>query len=126
MGFHKKDGTVITGMAADGRFYADSIVGNSLEGTTITGGTINGGYINGVKITAGSIEGAVSIRLNSGGKVTTSIADYGISTPELTVTGDIDGVQSMALKNHLYINGAELTGDSNGDLYVNGKKVKTE
>ncbi|WP_099975300.1 hypothetical protein [Lactobacillus terrae] len=122
MGFHKNNGQVITGMSADGRFYADDIVGD-----TITGKTIEGGVIDGARITGAAIEGAQYIRLNNGGRVTTSIADYGISTPSITVD-EIDGAQKISVfaltdVDGVYGKDGTALGIRNGALYVDGNKV---
>jgi len=137
-GFHSNDGTVITGLSADGRVYADSITGNKLTGTTISGGTITGGVISGAKLTGVSIESSVSIRLNNNGNVTTSIANYGISTPSITVR-QIDGanliqtsqltVSNIGTIKYLHIaSGGNISCDGGGlyvqgPLYVDGRKI---
>lgn len=95
MGFHKNDGTVITGMSADGRFMADSIVGNSLTGTTITGGTISSATIKSAVIESASFQATDTIHFGPPGQVVTSMTNYGISTKSLTVT-HIDGAQSIS------------------------------
>lgn len=137
-GFHSNDGTVMTGLSADGRVYADSITGNKLTGTTINGGTITGGVINGAQLTGVSIEGAQSIRLNNNGNVTTSIANYGISTPAITVR-QIDGanliqtnqltVSNIGTIKYLHIaSGGNISCDGGGlylqgPVYVDGRKI---
>jgi hypothetical protein len=135
-GFHSNDGTVMTGLSADGRVYADSVTGNKLTGTTIEGGTITGGVIRGAQLSGVSIEGAQSIRLNNNGYVTTSIANYGISTPSITVR-QIDGanliqtsqltVSDQATIKYLHVSG-NLSGNSSGlylqgPVYVDGRKI---
>jgi len=133
VGFHSNNGNVITGMSADGRFMADSIVGNSLTGTNITGGYIHGGYIDGAVITGATIEGAQAIRFHSSSGISTSIADYGISTDNLT-TQHIDGVQTLSSANaniqYLQISG-NIRGNNSGlylagPVFVDGSRVKTE
>lgn len=137
-GFHSNNGTVKAGLSADGRVYADSITGNKLTGTTINGGTITGGVINGAQLTGVSIEGAQSIRLNNNGNVTTSIANYGISTPAITVR-QIDGanliqtnqltVSNIGTIKYLHIaSGGNISCDGGGlyvqgPLYVDGRKI---
>jgi len=99
-----------------GNVYADNFVGQN-----ITGVHIRGGEISGV-----TISGDTDISLGSG-STRTSITRYGISTPAITVF-QIDGVRGMATTSdgYIYISGAKLTGTSNGDLLINGKKALTE
>ena len=126
-GFHKNNGTVMNGLAADGRIYADSITGNTLTGTTINGGTVNGGIIDGAKFIAGSIETKSHAQfLNSAGQVSTSIASYGISTPALTVDGNIDRVINANIQ-YLHVSG-NISGNASGlylqgPVYVDGRKI---
>lgn len=99
-----------------GNVYADKFVGQS-----ITGIYINGGEIHGVSIT-----GDTGLALSSG-STKTSVTSYGISTPNITVH-DIDGIHGMATEagGYIWVDGAKLTGTSNGDLLINGRKVLTE
>lgn len=99
-----------------GNVYADKFVGQSM-----TGIYINGGEIHGVSIT-----GDTGLALSSG-STKTSVTSYGISTPNLTVY-EIDGVRGMSTANggYIWVDGAKLTGTSNGDLLINGRKVLTE
>ena len=126
-GFHSNNGTVMNGLSADGRIYADSITGNVLTGTTINGGTVNGGIIDGAKFIAGSIETKSHAQfLNSAGQVSTSIASYGISTPALTVDGDIDRVIHANIQ-YLHVSG-NISGNASGlylqgPVYVDGRKI---
>ena len=126
-GFHKNDGTVMNGLSADGRIYADSITGNTLTGTTINGGNVNGGIIDGAKFIAGSIETKSHAQfLNSAGQVSTSIASYGISTPALTVDGDIDRAVNANIQ-YLHVSG-NISGNASGlylqgPVYVDGRKI---
>ena len=126
-GFHKNDGTVMNGLSADGRIYADSITGNVLTGTTINGGTINGGIIDGAQFVAGSIKTKSYAQfLNSAGQVSTSVASYGISTPALTVDGDIDraihaNIQYLHVSGNISGNGSGLY--LQGPVYVDGKRI---
>lgn len=126
-GFHSNDGTVMTGLSADGHVYADSITGNTLTGTTINGGNINGGIINGAQFVAGSIKTKSHAQfLNSAGQVSTSIASYGISTPALTVDGDIDRAIHANIQ-YLHVSG-NISGNASGlylqgPVYVDGRKI---
>ena len=126
-GFHSNNGTVMNGLSADGRIYADSITGNTLTGTTINGGTVNGGIIDGAKFIAGSIETKSHAQfLNSAGQVSTSIASYGISTPALTVDGNIDRVINANIQ-YLHVSG-NISGNASGlylqgPVYVDGKRI---
>ena len=126
-GFHSNNGTVMNGLSADGRIYADSITGNTLTGTNINGGRINGGIIDGAKFIAGSIETKSHAQfLNSAGQVSTSIASYGISTPALTVDGDIDRAVNANIQ-YLHVSG-NISGNGSGlylqgPVYVDGRKI---
>ena len=126
-GFHSNNGTVMNGLSADGRIYADSITGNTLTGTNINGGRINGGIIDGAKFIAGSIETKSHAQfLNSAGQVSTSIASYGISTPALTVDGDIDRAINANIQ-YLHVSG-NISGNASGlylqgPVYVDGRKI---
>lgn len=138
MGFHKSDGTVITGMSADGRFMADSIVGNSLTGTTITGGTITGGTMRGTVVTGAALEATDSIHFGTSGNVTTSMTSYGISTDGLTVN-HIEGVKNLFTANLAVTNtatikylvipsGGNISNDGGGlylqgPVYVDGRRI---
>lgn len=99
-----------------GNVYADKFVGQSM-----TGIYIDGGEIHGVSIT-----GDTGLALSSGSNKT-SVTSYGISTPNLTVY-EIDGVRGMSTANggYIWVDGAKLTGTSNGDLLINGRKVLTK
>ena len=117
-GFHSNNGQIMNGLSADGRIYAYAITSNTLTGTNIVGGTMNGGIIDGAKFIAGSIETKSHIQvLNSAGQVSTSIASYGISTPALTVDGDIDRAVNINVQ-YLHVSG-NISGNSSG-LYVQG------
>ena len=109
-GFHGIDGVIKNGLGADGRIYADSIATNSLTGTTITGGTINGGQINGVTVSGRALQARTSFNFinPSSGNISTSIADYGISTPGLTVN-HIDGANRISTQT--------LNVDGNASMY---------
>ncbi|ATO46114.1 hypothetical protein C5L30_000231 [Companilactobacillus farciminis] len=126
-GFHSNNGTVMNGLSADGRIYADSITGNTLTGTTINGGNINGGIINGAQFVAGSIKTKSHAQfLNSAGQVSTSVASYGISTPALTVDGNIDraihaNIQYLHVSGNISGNGSGLY--LQGPVYVDGKRI---
>lgn len=136
-GFHSNNGTVRTGLSADGRIYADSITGNSLTGTSITGGYISGGTITGAQIYSSSLRTSSHIQvLNSSGAVSTSVASYGISTPALTVT-NINGASSIqtsqlqvyndATIRYLHVSG-NISGNSSGlylqgPVYVDGRQI---
>lgn len=103
MGFHKNNGTVITGMSADGRFYADKISTQALTSVTITGATINGGQINGVNI--GSV-GSIYTTRNSEGHQTVINSAYGISTPALNLGSDhgaINNVGTLTVYDKVYL-----------------------
>ncbi|WP_164966356.1 phage tail protein [Companilactobacillus metriopterae] len=123
IGFHKSNGTVITGMSSDGRFYADDI-----SAQTITGKTIEGGVINGARITGAQITGTEQINLGSGSRKT-SLAYYGISTPSITVD-EIDGLNFMQASNitvtnqlrarYLIIESGGNISSPNGALYLTG------
>jgi len=98
-----------------GNVYADNFVGQS-----ITGVHIRGGEISGV-----TISGDTDISLGSG-STRTSITRYGISTPNMTVN-QIDGIRAMNIESgYLMINGAKLTGDSSGRLYMGGLRILNE
>lgn len=126
-GFHSNNGTVMNGLSADGRIYADSITGNVLTGTTINGGTVNGGIIDGAQFVAGSIKTKSYAQfLNSAGHVSTSIASYGISTPALTVDGNIDRAIHARIQ-YLHV-GGNISGNASGlylqgPVYVDGRKI---
>jgi len=141
-GFHSNDGTVMTGLSADGRVYADSVTGNTLTGTTITGGTVSGGYVNGAvisgsRILSSSILTDTTIQVKgASGNISTSIADYGISTPNITVN-EIDGarmihtnqltVSGTAEVQYLHVSG-NISGNGSGlylqgPVYVDGRKI---
>lgn len=92
VGFHKNNGTVITGMSADGRFYADKISTQALTSVTITGATINGGQINGVNI--GSV-GSIYTNRDSSGHQTVINSTYGISTPGLNMGSDHGAINNV-------------------------------
>ena len=126
-GFHSNNGTVMNGLSADGRIYADSITGNTLTGTSINGGRINGGIIDGAQFVAGSIKTKSHAQfLNSAGQVSTSVASYGISTPALTVDGDIDRAINANIQ-YLHVSG-NISGNASGlylqgPVYVDGRKI---
>lgn len=114
MGFHKNNGTVITGMSADGRFYADKISTQALTSVTITGATINGGQINGVNI--GSV-GSIYTTRNSAGYQTVINSTNGISTPGLnmgTNHGNINNVGTLTVHDKIKF------GNSGVSLFWNG------
>lgn len=99
-----------------GNVYADNFVGQS-----ITGIHIRGGEISGV-----TISGDTDISMGSG-SIKTSISRYGISTPNITVLHQIDGVEAMNIESgYLMINGAKLTGDGSGKLYMGGLRILNE
>jgi len=135
-GFHSNNGTVMNGLSADGKIYADAITGNNLYSTTITGGTISGGVINGAIINGAQIEGAQAIRFHSSSGISTAISDYGISTKSLTVQ-HIEGVISISTSNidvtdtatirYLQISG-NIRGNNSGlylqgPVYVDGREI---
>lgn len=98
-----------------GNVYADNFVGQS-----ITGVHIRGGEISGV-----TISGDTDISLGSG-STRTSVTRYGISTPNMTVY-QIDGLRAMNIESgYLMINGARLTGDGSGKLYMGGLRILNE
>ena len=98
-----------------GNVYADNFVGQS-----ITGVHIRGGEISGV-----TISGDTDISLGSG-STRTSVTKYGISTPNMTVY-QIDGLRAMNIESgYLMINGARLTGDGSGKLYMGGLRILNE
>ena len=98
-----------------GNVYADNFVGQS-----ITGVHIRGGEISGV-----TISGDTDISMGSGSN-RTSITSYGISTNNMTVH-QIDGIRAMNIESgYLMINGAKLTGDGSGKLYMGGLRILNE
>jgi len=98
-----------------GNVYADNFVGQN-----ITGVHIRGGEISGV-----TISGDTDISLGSG-STRTSITRYGISTPSMTVH-QIDGIRAMNIESgYIMINGAKLTGDGSGKLYMGGLRILNE
>lgn len=98
-----------------GNVYADNFVGQS-----ITGVHIRGGEISGV-----TISGDTDISMGYGSN-RTSITSYGISTNNMTVH-QIDGVEAMNIESgYLMINGAKLTGDGSGKLYMGGLRILNE
>ncbi|UQS82611.1 phage tail protein [Bombilactobacillus folatiphilus] len=131
LGYYDGNRLVKTAVTNDGRVYADAITGNQITGLTInsgtlksgqisaakidgsyiTGGTIygtniSGGTVTGVKIQGGTISGNTTIALGG-----TRITSYGISVPELTVTGEINGVQAIGVSDHMYLGQKQLTWD---------------
>lgn len=135
VGFHAKDGTVMTGMDARGNFIANNIYGNVLNGTTINSGTlnsvvintgqmnatdINGGTIRGTEIFGGKITGATNIDMQG-----VHISWYGISTPALTVDGQIDGVHALGMTRDawIWIGDYKITA-SDKRLYYGGHPLK--
>lgn len=114
MGFHKNNGTVITGMSADGRFYADKISTQALTSVTITGAIINGGQINGVNI--GSV-GSLYTTRNSAGHQTVINSDNGISTPALSLGSDHGNVNNVGT---LTVYDEIRFGNSGVSLFWNG------
>lgn len=98
-----------------GNVYADNFVGQS-----ITGVHIRGGEISGV-----TISGDTDISMGTG-SYRTSITNYGISTNNMTVH-QIDGIRAMNIESgYLMINGAKLTGDGSGKLYMGGLRILNE
>ncbi|MGI3099154.1 phage tail spike protein [Companilactobacillus alimentarius] len=98
-----------------GNVYADNFVGQN-----ITGVHIRGGEISGV-----TISGDTDISMGTGSH-RTSITDYGISTNNMTVH-QIDGIRAMNIESgYIMINGAKLTGDSSGRLYMGGLRILNE
>lgn len=98
-----------------GNVYADNFVGQN-----ITGVHIRGGEISGV-----TISGDTDISLGSG-STRTSVTRYGISTPNMTVH-QVDGLRAMNIESgYLMINGARLTGDGSGKLYMGGLRILNE
>ncbi|TGD24340.1 hypothetical protein EGT49_03530 [Companilactobacillus suantsaicola] len=98
-----------------GNVYADNFVGQN-----ITGVHIRGGEISGV-----TISGDTDISMGSGSN-RTSITSYGISTNNMTVH-QIDGIRAMNIESgYLMINGAKLTGDGSGKLYMGGLRILNE
>ncbi|MQS52176.1 hypothetical protein [Companilactobacillus mishanensis] len=92
IGFHKNNGTVITGMSSDGRFYADTISTKSLDSITLNSATINGGQINGVNI--GSV-GSIYTKKDYNGHQTVINSTYGISTHELNMGNDHGNINNV-------------------------------
>lgn len=134
VGFHAKDGTVMTGMDARGNFIANNIYGNVLNGTTINSGTlnsvivnagqINATDINGSNIRGGYIEG-VKIRGDTNIDMQgVHISSYGISTPALTVDGQINGVYALGMLRDawIWIGDYKITAQGNS-LYYGGRKL---
>jgi len=98
-----------------GNVYADNFVGQSMTGVVIRGG----------ELSAVTVSGDSDISLGSGSN-RTSITKYGMSTPALTVY-QIDGVRAMNIESgYLMINGARLTGDGSGKLYMGGLRILNE
>ena len=98
-----------------GNVYADNFVGQN-----ITGVHIRGGEISGV-----TISGDTDISMGYGSN-RTSITSYGISTNNMTVH-QIDGLKAMNIESgYLMINGAKLTGDGSGKLYMGGLRILNE
>ncbi|APX73109.1 hypothetical protein M5C72_08440 [Companilactobacillus allii] len=138
-GFHSTNGTVKAGLGADGRVYADSLTTNVLTGTTINGGNINSGTLNSVTINSAKIVGSSSLQIkNSAGNISTSIANYGITTPAMTV-GHLDGVNTISTSKinvsrtgtikYLHIaSGGNISCDGGGlylagPVYVDGRRI---
>lgn len=98
-----------------GNVYADKFVGQSMTGVQIRGGEISG--VN--------IYGDTDISLGTGSH-RTSITSYGISANNITVH-QIDGIRAMNIESgFLMINGAKLTGDGSGKLYMGGLRILNE
>ncbi len=98
-----------------GNVYADNFVGQS-----ITGVQIRGGEISGV-----TISGDTDISMGTG-SYRTSITNYGISTNNMTVH-QVDGLRAVNIESgYLMINGAKLTGDGSGKLYMGGLRILNE
>lgn len=98
-----------------GNVYADKFVGQSMTGVQIRGGEISG--VN--------IYGDTDISLGTGSH-RTSITSYGISANNITVH-QIDGIRAMNIESgFLMINGARLTGDGSGKLYMGGLRILNE
>lgn len=98
-----------------GNVYADKFVGQSMTGVQIRGGEISG--VN--------IYGDTDISLGTGSH-RTSITSYGISANNITVH-QIDGIRAMNIESgYLMINGARLTGDGSGKLYMGGLRILNE
>ena len=98
-----------------GNVYADNFVGQSMTGVVIRGG----------ELSAVTISGDTDISLGSGSN-RTSITSYGISTNNMTVH-QIDGIRAMNIESgYLMINGAKLTGDGSGKLYMGGLRILNE
>lgn len=100
-----------------GNVYADNFVGQSITGVHIRGGEISGVTISGdTDISLGPM----------GSSNRTSITDYGISTNNMTVH-QIDGIRAMNIESgYIMINGAKLTGDGSGKLYMGGLRILNE
>lgn len=100
-----------------GNVYADNFVGQSITGVHIRGGEISGVTINGdTDISLGAV----------GSSNRTSITNYGISTNNMTVH-QIDGIRAMNIESgYIMINGAKLTGDGSGKLYMGGLRILNE
>lgn len=98
-----------------GNVYADNFVGQSMTGVVIRGG----------ELSAVTISGDTDISLGTGSN-RTSITSYGISTNNMTVH-QIDGIRAMNIESgYLMINGAKLTGDGTGKLYMGGLRILNE
>lgn len=98
-----------------GNVYADNFVGQSITGVHIRGG----------ELSAVTISGDADISLSSG-STRTSVTKYGISTPNMTVY-QIDGIRAMNIESgYIMINGAKLTGDGSGRLYMGGLRILNE
>ncbi|MDT6951829.1 phage tail spike protein [Companilactobacillus alimentarius] len=98
-----------------GNVYADKFVGQSMTGVQIRGGEISGV----------TIYGDTDISLGTGSH-RTSITSYGISANNITVH-QIDGIRAMNIESgFLMINGARLTGDGSGKLYMGGLRILNE
>lgn len=109
--------TLKTAIDNQGNVYAENFIGQKLSGV----------YIEAADIHSASITGDSVFNLTNGGGNVVSITSYGISTPNMTVW-QIDGLKAMATTDdgYIYISGAKLTGDGDGNLYVNDKKVVLE
>jgi len=99
-----------------GNVYADNFVGQNITGVYITGG----------EITGVTISGDSDISLGSGSS-RTSITSYGFSTSHATIT-QIDGLSKVGMTSdgYIWLNGAKLTGTSDGKLLVGGREVVTQ
>lgn len=109
--------TLKTAIDNQGNVYAENFIGQKLSGV----------YIEAADIHSASITGDSVFNLTDGSGNVVSITSYGISTPNMTVW-QIDGLKAMATTDdgYIYISGAKLTGDGDGNLYVNDKKVVLE